>query len=199
MSSKARPNWKGTKTSEGRVRPGQVPELEDFVSACHYGNLSKVKEIIEKHEEIPEKNYVNGKSSGGETGLHKAAGEGHEDIVKFLLDIEPDAVNNKTGSGETPLHRAAYKGEYGVAEILLRYDANPDSVNDSGRTPIYLAKCNGHPRVESLLIKRGRGTPVEKCAQHGGTRRRGRGRKATRRRRVMRGGTRRQGCMRCEW
>ncbi len=200
--SKARPNWaiNYKKTSQGRLRPGQLPELEEFVSACHYGNLAKVKEILSKHPEFPDKDYVNAKSTGGDTGLHKAAGEGHEDIVEFLLKKEKDAVNNKTGTGETPLHRAAYKGHYGVAELLLDAGANPDS-STSGRTPVYLAKCNGHPRVAQLLIDEG-GTDVN-CSQRphrgGGTRRRRRGRKATRRRRVMRGGTRRQGCMRCEW
>jgi ankyrin repeat protein len=190
----SKPNWVGSynKTSQGRLRAGQVPELEDFVTACHNGNLNRVKEIIKKHAEFPEKAYVNGKSSGGETGLHKAAGEGHVDVVKYLLDLEPDAVNNKTGSGETPLHRAAYKGEYAVAELLLRYDANPDSVNDSGRTAVYLAKCAGHDRVEDLLIKKGRGTPVKSCAKHGGRRTRRSKRKGTRKVRKGRKATRRR-------
>jgi len=168
-SRSSKSGWKGSynNTTKGRIAAGKVPELESFISACHYGSLAKAESIIHSHDEIPVTSYINGTSSGKETALHKAAGAGHSGIVKFLLGLgsnadAKNAVMNKNSAGLTPLHRAAGKGHLEIVRMLLDADADPD-VGDEGRhTPVEYAKCMGHRDVEDLLVDRG-GTPVSTC------------------------------------
>jgi len=165
-SRSSKPGWKGSynNTTKGRIAAGKVPELEDFISACHYGHLAKAEAIIERHDEIPVTSYINGTSSGKETALHKAAGAGHSHVVEFLLGLDSakNALQNKNSAGLTPLHRAAGKGHLKVVNILLEADADPDVGDESGHTPVEYAKCMDHAAVEDLLLERG-GTPVSEC------------------------------------
>jgi ankyrin repeat protein len=58
----------------------------------------------------------------GETALHLAAGEGHLEIVKLLLEHGAD-VNAKTAY-ETALHLAAGEGHLEIVKLLLEHGAD---------------------------------------------------------------------------
>ncbi|KAI0281531.1 hypothetical protein BC826DRAFT_1068996 [Russula brevipes] len=58
---------------------------------------------------------------------------GHLELVRLLLDCEPDVVNAQESEGETPLHQAAYYGHLEVAKALLEH----------GRTRRLLSPCSG--------------------------------------------------------
>ena len=72
----------------------------------------------------------------GYTPLALAAGDGHEEVVRILLerdDIDPDKPDQ---DGRTPLWWAAWVGQEGVVKLLLgRDDVNPDKPDKSGLTP----------------------------------------------------------------
>ena len=88
------------------------------------------------------------------TPLSWAAENGHEGIVKILLerkDVNPESSNY---FGRTPLSFAAENGYEGIVKLILeRKNVNPDSSNHSGLTPLSLAaeQCSqrGSPSVLS--------------------------------------------------
>jgi ankyrin repeat protein len=94
-------------------------------------------------------------SQYGRTLLSFAAGEGHEDVTKLLLDIvDPDIKDGKFG--HTPLYRAAENGHKAIVKLLLttgQVDAN--SKNHDGQTPLYRAVENGHEAIVKLLLATG--------------------------------------------
>jgi tetratricopeptide (TPR) repeat protein len=67
--------------------------------------------------------------------LHCAAGNGHKDVVEFLLAHGTD-VNVKNSSGETPLHLAALIGNKDVVEFLLTHGADVSATDAFGYTPL---------------------------------------------------------------
>jgi len=90
------------------------------------------------------------------TPLSWAAGNGHEGIVKLLLerkDVNPDIP--ESDYGRTPLSWAAANGHVGIVMLLLgRRDVNNDSLSKSDRTPLSWAAEYGHEGVVKMLLER---------------------------------------------
>ena len=102
--------------------------------------------------------YVNPDRScnNGRTPLSWAVDNGHEGIVKLLLDqqdVHPDRSNK---FGETPLSLAAKNGHEGIVKLLLGLkDVNPDTPDTGhGRTPLSWAAESGHEGIVKLLLDR---------------------------------------------
>ena len=95
----------------------------------------------------------NNSSESGRTPLSWAAENGHEGVVKLLLerqDVNPEIRGLEFG--RTPLSWAAGNAREGAVELLLeRKDVDPHSFSKSGQTPLALAAENGHDRVVGLL------------------------------------------------
>ena len=111
------------------------------------------------------------------TLLSYAAMGGNCDAVRLLLARGADPNKAEADSGLTPLHRAARRGRTGAASLLLLAGAAVDARTRvllpegaaqqsgnyrdegaervSGRTPLILAVCRGHPDVLRLLLSRG--------------------------------------------
>ena len=91
----------------------------------------------------------------GRTPLSWTAGEGHETIVRMLLerdDVNPDSTDE---NGQTPLSWASENGHEAVVRILLeRDDVNPDSADKIGQTPLSWAARKGHETVVRMLLER---------------------------------------------
>jgi len=117
--------------------------------------------------------YVNPDRSNkqGRTLLSWAAENGHEGIVKLLLerkDVNPDSTDMMYG--QTPLSWAAEKGQEGIVKLLLgRKDVNPDAPDTMfGRTPLSWAAENGHGGIVKLLLGR-RGVNPDSSSNSGRT------------------------------
>jgi len=88
--------------------------------------------------------------------LHYTAYNDKTNMTKMLLEkgANPNIVERT--DGRTPLHyAAALPGQKTIAEILLAHGANMDTRDWYGKTPLSLAKENGHTEIVELLRKHG--------------------------------------------
>jgi len=137
-------------------------------SGLHCASLFGVVEIVAVLVRM-EGSDINQMDSLGNTPLIWAARNGHEGVVKILLErdnVNPDKPNNDS---QTPLCQAAYNGHEGVVKMLLeRGDVNPNKPNNHGRTPLWWAARNGHEGVVKILLERDDVNP-DKPDNHGWT------------------------------
>jgi len=83
------------------------------------------------------------------------AREGHEAIVKLLLERDDVAADSKDGYGRTPLWWAAGEGHEEVVKLLLeRYNVAADSKDNNSRAPLWWAARGGYEAVMKLLLER---------------------------------------------
>jgi len=96
---------------------------------------------------------VNTADRWGWSLLHYAAYDG--DMTKMLLEkgANPNTVERERG--RTPLHWAVFKNRKTKAETLLAHGANMDARDWYGKTPLSLAKEEGHTEIIELLRKHG--------------------------------------------
>ena len=98
---------------------------------------------------------INARDGAGCTPLLWAAKNGHDGVVRLLLerkDVDPNQSNNQ---GSTPLSWAADNGHEGVVKLLLeRADTNPNSADSQDNTPLLWAALSGHEGVVKLLLGR---------------------------------------------
>lgn len=115
---------------------GKIDQLEDhdedeserwaaFLSACKTGQLDAVKYLVERGIDVTI--YPPGNEYGGigASGLHWAAANGHEDVVRWLVeagtpvDIVDDTFDN------TPLGWVLLDQATAMADVLLELGADP--------------------------------------------------------------------------
>jgi len=90
---------------------------------------------------------VNRKDDGGRTALHRAAENGHFEVVKLLLDKEAD-VNAMNNHDDTPLHEAAAAGKIDIVKALIAAKAVADISNMKEETPLVRAEKNKDRQME---------------------------------------------------
>ncbi|EQC31825.1 hypothetical protein SDRG_10613 [Saprolegnia diclina VS20] len=104
-------------------------------------------------------------NSWGQTLLHEAAGKGHVEIVRLLLQHLPKVPFrhlqvpvgiNATDSvlGDTPLHYAVYYKHVAIVELLLDAHASVVVANNELETAIAYAKRYGAHEILPLLLDR---------------------------------------------
>ncbi|KAL4227621.1 Protein fem-1 B [Mactra antiquata] len=90
----------------------------------------------------------------GATPLWCAAGAGHYNIVKLLLDHGAD-VNHATVTNSTPLRAACFDGRLDVVKLLLDNGANVSIANKFKNTCLMIACYKGHKSVVEVLLEKG--------------------------------------------
>lgn len=101
------------------------------------------------------------------TALTKACWLGRVDSVKELLKHKDIKIDHKANGERTALHMACW-GQYGgrfgkkmgtnptdspeCAEILLKAGANPNALDDKGKTPLVVAAQTGGVRSMKILL-----------------------------------------------
>jgi ankyrin repeat protein len=100
------------------------------------------------------------------TALHLAAGMGHEEVVRALLD-RGAPISAVDENGEQPLHLASHLGHTAIVELLLASGADANAASNSGYTPLHMAAEQG--QVEALRVLLGAGADVAAATEQGTT------------------------------
>ena len=104
---------------QAKMEQGWLPP-EDLCAACATGKLHK----LQKHKHVGGDLQVKGPD--GDTGLHKAAGRGELDVVRYLLENGCEAIIDCRGNNSmTPLMYAARNFQIECAWLLLQSGADP--------------------------------------------------------------------------
>ncbi|MFQ5809175.1 MAG: ankyrin repeat domain-containing protein [Armatimonadota bacterium] len=146
------------------ARPGRIPRPvrlwidevrflsqlwhADILDATEAGDAARVRELVAGGAD------VNAKDTGGETGVHRAAGRGDTEVARLLIEHGAE-VNAKDPDGQTPLHRAAVGGKAEVAKLLIERGAEVNAKDAKGRMPLHRAAVGGKREVAKLLIEHG--------------------------------------------
>ena len=93
----------------------------------------------------------------GTTALHLAARQGRPQIVKYLLDVDPDMA---AVDGPAALLLAAENGHLEVVQSFLEKNIDEQTVMLNGSTALHLAASNGHLHIVQRLLQAGWGKDV---------------------------------------
>ncbi len=123
----------------------------DLIFAAGQGNLKRVRQLVEYKGSNPHR-----AKWSGVTALHRAAGEGKEEVVLYLLKSCKVDPNAKTTFGwHTPLHFACRGGHEDTCVALLENGATWAVHNKDRETPQQWARLGGHAnmgrKVEQLV------------------------------------------------
>ncbi|KAG7289878.1 hypothetical protein NEMBOFW57_006255 [Staphylotrichum longicolle] len=125
--------------------------MQGLLVAAYFGILGAVETLLQSS------NNNDLKDSFGRTPLSWAAGNGHEAVVKMLLDTGKVGVDLKDNDGRTPLLRAAGNGHEAVVKMLLDTGkVDIDSKANDGRTPLLWAAGNGNDVAVKMLLETGK-------------------------------------------
>ncbi|KAL4068740.1 ankyrin repeat-containing domain protein [Scleroderma yunnanense] len=125
-------------TTNSYPSPSQ-DDREDLLLSCRYGDLEDVQAFVAKYNAFPLADTLD---DHGNTVLHMACGNGHVDILEYILPLVPPSLIAKQNNlGSTPLHWAAVNRHLAVAQKLVQFPSGPgvnliDIKNTAGRSPL---------------------------------------------------------------
>ena len=125
--------------------------------AAEMGNTSIVQMLVDAGAHLNSRNYL------GRTPVSSAIENGHEAVVRLLLECEDVDVNSKDNIECTALWLAASKGHRGIVEVLLRqpgidlctpgkdYSLAAEGLRTGYFIPIEVAREQGHIEIVTML------------------------------------------------
>src|SRR5665213_301882 len=82
---------------------------------------------------------VEGESLVESGSIHEVSARGDVQQLKAMLRRQPGLISNRNDYDETPLHAAAFSGRKDAVEVLLASNADLESKNGDGMTPLHVA------------------------------------------------------------
>ncbi|KAK1312590.1 hypothetical protein QJS10_CPA07g01168 [Acorus calamus] len=151
----------------GLRRPrGKVPHGEGVSngwSALHAAAAEDRREVMAKLIERLRGGELDARDREGRTAVHVAAGKGHVQMVRMLVEGGADR-DARSGDGRTALHRAAANGDRDMVVALLEMGADCEIPTVRGQTPLDVARDKGHREIVEML---GRGEMMLTAARRG--------------------------------
>ncbi|KAJ7072920.1 ankyrin repeat-containing domain protein [Mycena amicta] len=131
-------------------------EQDEFLLACRYGDLDDAKQFISQYgaeaaAEIRDDN--------GNTALHMLCGNGHADLLDYLLPLLPaELLAAQNNAQSTPLHWAAVNSHLDIVKKLVEFPGGPgvdliDIKNTAGRSPLAEAELAGWDEGAQWLVQ----------------------------------------------
>lgn len=114
------------------------------------GDLAAVQRFVEAGAIIDATPFRANRAVSGLPALTVASLNGHEEVVRYLLDNGADP--NLSGMSN-PLIAACWRKHYSIAKLLLERGADPNARGEG--TPLYAAKSTGQPKLVLLLQEHG--------------------------------------------
>lgn len=128
-----------------------------LVLAAKYGRYN-VLEMLLKNFSIDVEKECNINFDGsiveGVTALWAAAGSGHLNIVKLLIQHGAN-VNHCTKTDSTPLRAACYEGRLDVVQYLVAHGGDVNVANTYNNTCLMISAYKGHTHVVEYLLEEG--------------------------------------------
>lgn len=110
------------------------------------GTVSEVKELMKQNPDV-----INQTNEGGFSPLILACYRGNLEVAEFLIDQVKD-INYKSREG-TALAGLAVKYNRKLVEDLLKKNADPNIVDNTGSAPLFWAVKFGNKELVELLLK----------------------------------------------
>ena len=128
-----------------------MPASELGARPLYYAAFCGFEGLVE-HLTLKYPQYVSARGGQRGTALHSASGEGHIQVVRYLLRYGVD-VNLRDSGLETPLLLASWRGHCDVVQCLLEYGADVDMRDQFQHTPLIVAAFSRHFDVVRLLLE----------------------------------------------
>ncbi|KAJ6631338.1 ankyrin repeat-containing domain protein, partial [Mycena sp. CBHHK59/15] len=131
-------------------------EQDELLLSCRYGDLDDVKLFVEQFG-VDAVAAVH--DDNGNTALHMLCGNGHTDLLDYLLPIIPPALLSAQNTARsTPLHWAALNSHLEVVQNLVQFSDGPgidliDIKNAAGRSPLGEAENAGWDEGAKWLVQ----------------------------------------------
>jgi ankyrin repeat protein len=132
----------------------RVPKQMTGVHVAAYFGLREALMALLKNGHVPDTKDSDTKDDYGQTPLSWAAENGHEAVVKLLVEKGAE-LESKDYFGRTPLLWAAENGHEAVVKLLVEKGAELESKDCNARTTLSWAAGNGHEAVVKLLVEKG--------------------------------------------
>ncbi|XP_070479446.1 ankyrin repeat and death domain-containing protein 1A isoform X2 [Equus przewalskii] len=125
---------------------GLLPLERQLHEAARRNNVGRMKELIGRRVNVRARNHV------GRVALHWAAGAGHEQAVRLLLE-HGAAVDDEDAFGMNALLLSAWFGHLRILQILVNSGAKIHCENKEGLTLLHCAAQKGHVPVLAFIME----------------------------------------------
>ena len=145
----------------------------DICTAASIGDLERVRELLDEDPSLANQpvDYVTYYVGSG-TPLRNAAGRGHMDVVKLLLErgADPNLPEVEIAPHGHALYSAVYNGHHDIARLLLEKGAYPSPEVESSADALCMAIGRSDAKMVELLCSHGSRSSVDLLAHHGDVR-----------------------------
>ncbi|WWD20353.1 hypothetical protein CI109_104829 [Kwoniella shandongensis] len=102
------------------TKPTTTPtaeEVEDILLSARYGEVDEIKSFVEKYGAEP---LISARDERGNTVLHMCCGNGHLDVLNYLIPLVPKELLTKTNEAGSPaMHWAVSNNHVGCVKALV--------------------------------------------------------------------------------
>lgn len=119
--------------------------------AIDYATSAGLRELVKALSSAEEEHT----DAFGNTTLHHACWSEQCEVVKILLEKDPDSANRLNDEGESPLILAARRSNLVIVQLLLDNGARPDCGDADGIVPLHIAAEKGELFLGKALLAAG--------------------------------------------